>query len=132
MCPWQDNFGRCKTEDALPPVDPLQLEPPPEGSREGQDSTQEQGRESTSGQLDSALQNPNGATQMFTDMHGIPGAIEEEGPLDRPGGRTETRQMANLTDGGQRSGVTDWGAGTDGGRSGKPQVGVTYGSFAGV
>lgn len=77
-------------------------------------------------------QNPNGATQIFTDMHGIPALLEDGDPLDKPGGRQGMRQMVNETAGGQREGVTDWGTGTDGGQSDKPQVGVAYGSFAGV
>lgn len=102
-----------------------------QGSTQTRSSLGELGQAATSG-VDSLLQNPNGATQMFTDMHGIPEALKEGEPLDRPGGRSGMRHMANVTAGGKRSGVTDWGAGTDGGRSGKPQDGVPYGSFAGV
>ena len=87
----------------------------------------ERGQEST---LDPLLQNPDGATQMFTDMHGI--SDELEGDPEVLSANTGMRQMAGLTVGAQRLGNTDWGCGTDGGISGKPQDGVPYGSFTGV
>ncbi|XP_024374725.1 uncharacterized protein [Physcomitrium patens] len=82
--------------------------------------------------LDPLLKNPGGVTQIFNDMHGIPVGLEEDQPHDTAPASASMRHAACLTVGAQRSGVTDWGAGTDCGRSGKPLDGVPYCSLAGV
>lgn len=130
---WQDNFGQRSTDDDIKALDPLKLEATAGKQDYRTDSTgvgagvSEKGQESM---LDPLLQNPDGATQMFTDMHGISGELE--GAPDILPANPGTRHMAGLTVGAQRLGTTDWGSGTDGGRSGKPQDGVPYGSFVGV
>ena len=58
--------------------------------------------------------------------------IEEDAPDMDGRAKTGMRHMAGLTVGAQRLGTTDWGCGTDGSTSGKPQDGVPYGSFTGV
>lgn len=75
------------------------------------------------------LQNPNGATQMFNPVGGQKG----EGAADCQAGRIRMGgQAGRMTVGPERAGVTDWQAGTDGGKSSKARGGVPYGSFAGV
>ncbi|KAG0619272.1 hypothetical protein M758_4G127900 [Ceratodon purpureus] len=128
-----DNFGQKPTDDDITALDPLKLEETAGKQDFRTDSIGVGGRVSGEGQkttLDPLLQNPEGATQMFTDMHGI--SSELEGAPDVPPANTGMRHMAGLTVGAQRLGTTDWGSGTDGGRSGKPQDGVPYGSFVGV
>lgn len=131
---WQEDFGQKPTVDDTTVLDPLKLEAAeklPEcrtdGTSVGATDISKQKQKST---LDPLFQNPDGATQMFSDMHGI--SSEVEGQPDIYSANTGMRHMAGLTVGAQRLGNTDWGSGTDGGRSGKPQDGVPYGSFTGV
>lgn len=124
-----DNFGQRVTEDDdLQALDPLKLEAEVGRMR----TVSAEMEDSRSSQPDPLLGNPNGATQIFSNMHGVATGLEEDSPALEGPAKTELRHKAGLTVGAQRVGVTDWGSGTDGGRSGKPQDGVPYGSFIGV
>jgi hypothetical protein len=134
---WQDNFGQRPTTDDdvddLKALDPLKQLEAVDSTRTTESNSELTGEESPSQDLivlDPLLRNPNGATQMFTDMHEISSGLEDSPDIGPA--KTGMRHMAGLTVGAQRLGITDWGSGTDGGRSGKPQDGVPYGSFVGV
>lgn len=84
-------------------------------------------------EYDDPLLQGHGATHMFNDMHGFTTGVEDVQASFDNSSPTKLRHMAGLTMGGPKStGNTDWGAGTDGGRSGKTQDGVSYSSFTGV
>jgi len=125
-----DNFGQRATEDDdLQALDPLKLEA--EVGRTRSASAETEG-ESRSSPPDPLLGNPNGATQMFSNMHGVSGGIEDAPEELEVPAKKGLRHKAGLTVGAQRLGVTDWGTGSDGGQTGESQDGVPYGSFIGV
>lgn len=115
---WQD--------DAAKATQPLGLE-----GADKKDKCDEGGAKQFGG--DDPLLQGHGATHMFNDMHGFSTGVEDiQAPFDNSA-PTQLRHMAGLTVGGPKStGSTDWGTGTDGGKSGKPQDGVPYGFFTGV
>lgn len=156
-CPLlNENFGQRTTDDDVKALDPFHLE-----VADGPSAGASENKPEMQSALDPLLQNPDGATQMFNDMHGLPVGLERSCELHRPGvepgvgpnnsssvgapieaqedkvlgtspARTELRHMGGLNVEAQRLGATDWGVGTDGGRSGRLENGVPYGYFAGV
>lgn len=98
----------------------------------GEAEKRDKGEEEASA-IDPLLQNPNGATQMFTAPDRVPGmGIADDTPHLAGVKKTAMRHMGGLSLNASQIEISDWGSGTDAGNSGKPQNGVPYGSFTGV
>ena len=114
-------------------LDPLKLEAAQGAMANNDRASEEAATHRPAGQADSLLlQHPDGATQRFNPVGAEDGELEQDDQEAKDGRNGMRRLAGRVTVGAERIGATDWDAGTDGGKSSKPRVGVPYGSFAGV